>query len=225
MRDHVVRQGECMSSIAYLYGFSWKVLWDAAENRELKKSRQDPNVLFPGDVVKIPDKQTKYYAGVGRAGIIPEKQTKYYACATDARHLFKLNGFKAVLRIRVMKDDQPRANENYLLEIDGTLMGGQTDAAGWLEKKIPPNAVRGKLTLSNGLENYDLQLGKLDPVHEVSSIEGRLMNLGYYGGPISGFMNPDLQAALRAFQAGKGLQQLGEADDATKAALQQEHTS
>jgi peptidoglycan hydrolase-like protein with peptidoglycan-binding domain len=51
------------------------------------------------------------------------------------------------------------------------------------------------------------------------------MNLGYYGGPISGFMNPDLQAALRAFQAGKGLQQLGEADDATKAALQQEHTS
>jgi hypothetical protein len=208
MRDHVVRQGECMSSIAYLYGFSWKVLWDAAENRELKKSRQDPNVLFPGDVVKIPD-----------------KQTKYYACATDARHLFKLNGFKAVLRIRVMKDDQPRANENYLLEIDGTLMGGQTDAAGWLEKKIPPNAVRGKLTLSNGLENYDLQLGKLDPVHEVSGIEGRLMNLGYYGGPISGSMNPDLQAALRAFQAGKGLQQSGEADDATKAALQQEHTS
>jgi len=208
MPDHVVQQGECMSSIALLYGFTWKSLWNSGENRDLKQARKDPNVLFPGDVVKIPDKQIKE---------LPR--------ATEARHKFVRYAFQAKFRVRLMRDDQPRADEDYLLEIDGTVSSGTTDSAGWIEKSIPPNAKKGKLTLSNGLEVYELQLGTLDPADQIQGVAKRLMNLGYFAGPVVSAMNDDLRAAIRAYQADKKMDQSGEADAATISALKRDHAS
>ena len=57
---HTVVQGEHLSGIANKYGFtSYKTIWDHAQNAELKKKRQNPNVIFPGDELFIPDKGQK----------------------------------------------------------------------------------------------------------------------------------------------------------------------
>jgi hypothetical protein len=56
-QKHVVEAGECLTSIARLYGFvNWRVIYDAADNAALRKLRPNPELLAPGDEVAIPDK-------------------------------------------------------------------------------------------------------------------------------------------------------------------------
>src|SRR5882724_13489186 len=100
--NYKVEQGDCISSIAFEYGFYPDTIWNYPANSELKKKREDPNVLFPGDVVTIPDRR-------------PIEFSK----PTTARHKFRLKNIPAKLRLRLLTlEGQPRANEKYVLEID-----------------------------------------------------------------------------------------------------------
>jgi hypothetical protein len=56
---HIVRQREHISALAFLFGFlDYRAIWNHPENAALKDERQNPNVLYPGDRVFIPDKNT-----------------------------------------------------------------------------------------------------------------------------------------------------------------------
>jgi LysM domain len=58
--SHTVEQGEHLSTIADRYGFvDYHIIWDYPANANLKKRRQNPNVLYPGDQLVIPDKQER----------------------------------------------------------------------------------------------------------------------------------------------------------------------
>src|SRR5260370_36720170 len=62
--QHTVTQGEHLSRIAKRYGFSdHRTIWDHARNAALKQEHQNPNVLFPGDQLFIPDREQKIEAG------------------------------------------------------------------------------------------------------------------------------------------------------------------
>ena len=56
MPSYTVKQGDCFMSIAAANGFLWDILWNHGDNATLKQLRKDPNVLFPGDTIVIPDK-------------------------------------------------------------------------------------------------------------------------------------------------------------------------
>jgi len=85
MPNHTVAQGECLSSIAAQAGFTVDTLWNLPQNAQLKQLRKDPNVLYPNDVVFIPDKRLKE---------IPS--------ATEKRHPFVKKGSAAKLKIRLL---------------------------------------------------------------------------------------------------------------------------
>jgi hypothetical protein len=199
---YLVQEGDCISSIAEDHGFFWKTLWDL--NPALKQKRKNPNALKPGDEVKI-----------------PAKRIHQHSASADQKHTFVKKGTPAKIRLVVEKDDFPVKNKPYNLTIDGKVYQGQTDGNGLLEVKIKPNARQGTLEIE-GL-TFDLIMGGLDPDDEVSGLQDRLKNLGFYHGEINGQMDDETQDALKEFQSFKGLEATGENNDQTKSALAKHH--
>jgi len=209
--DYVVEQGDCIESIACRHGFFWKTIWDHPENSELKQKRQDPNILLEGDRVFIPE--------------LTERTEK---CGTQQRHRFKRKGVPSKLRL-VLKDaeQKPRPHVPYMLEIDGRLFQGETDADGCLQHSISPNAKRGRLIIGERDdpfgEEYELALGRLDPISELSGVQARLKSQRFYDGEIDGIMGPETVQAILDFQACHGLEQTGELSDETREKLKSIH--
>jgi len=124
------------------------------------------------------------------------------------------------------KKDKPRANVPYVLDIDGILTNGNTDADGVMECVIPPNAKSGKLIVEPGTVKemtIPLKLGHLDPLEELSGVKQRLANLGFDCGETSEKPTPELKAALVAFQEKHALSVTGDADKETKDKLGELH--
>ena len=189
---HTVEQGEYLASIAKDYGFSdWHTIYDHPQNADLKKKRPNPNVLFPGDQLFIPD-----------------KQLKGESCLTEKKTRFKLNVPKAWLRL-VLKDQDGKAlsNEPYTFTLAWLTFKGSTDGSGSLEQKIPIGIDIGRLTLDKIDLTWDIKIGHLDPVHDqgedetiVAGLQARLNNLGYNCGDIDGVLGPNTTLALKSFQ-------------------------
>jgi hypothetical protein len=249
MPDYTVRQGDCISSIAEKHGLNWENIWNHSNNAQLKEERGDPNVLYPGDVVFVPEKLEKQDSG-----------------ATEQRHRFRKMGTPAKLRLRIMKEpepeepetqqsaangsdnqdsensytedpqvedsqpreDEPNSNVSYTLEVDGNLICGSTDDDGFIECSIPPNAQSGRLIIEPNTPrelSVPLMLGHLNPLSEVSGIKERLANLGFDCGDTDDSITPDFQAAISAFQEKHGLDETGEADQTTLDKLREVHGS
>ena len=207
MPNYTVKQGDCISSVAQKHGLFWDKVWNHPKNANLKERRKDPNVLSPGDVVFVPDKDEKEESG-----------------ATEQRHRFKKKGVPAKLRLQIMEDDQPRANVDYTLVIDGQFFSGTTDGSGKIEQSIPPNAKKGVLILENDTP-VPLQLGHIDPIDTISGVQARLLNLNFDCGEVNGREGPQLEEALRSFQEKNSLPVTGQADEATRNKLLEIHGS
>jgi hypothetical protein len=201
MQNHVVEQGDCLSSIGAKYGFFPNTLWNHGDNAELKELRKDPNALLEGDVV-----------------VIPDKTAKEESCATEQKHKFKKKGTPAKIKIRLTVDDKPRKNEAYKLCIDGKWTEGKTDGDGYLEADIPPDATQGELRVGSGKEVdiFNLGFGTLDPTDTDSGAEDRLLGLGYD-------MSDGLEEALKAFQSKESLTVNGQLDETTENKLKERY--
>jgi N-acetylmuramoyl-L-alanine amidase len=211
--NHTVSQGECLSSIAREYGFSsYRTIYDHPNNAEFKRKRPNPNVIYPGDTLYIPDKDLK-------------EESK----ATEKKHHFKLK--KEIVKLRVvLKDDQdqPYANMSYQLKVDDHVFKGTTGGDGKIEQEIPADARAGELAVfRSGTQDviafFPLELGELDPVEESTGIQARLNNLGFDCGAVDGIIGPLTQDALRLFQEKYGLTVTGTADATTREKLRELH--
>jgi hypothetical protein len=72
--EHVgqISQGECTFSIVDRYGHKWETIWNAPENKELRRERPQPGVLLAGDRISIPDLRPKTLAlATGKRRKIP----------------------------------------------------------------------------------------------------------------------------------------------------------
>jgi hypothetical protein len=202
-KKYIVKQGDCISSIAFKYGFFPDTIWNDSKNSKLKQDRKDPNVLLPGDEVYIRD-----------------KEEKEESCASEKKHRFKRKGVPEKLVIQFKRDGEARVNEDYVLDIDGELSEGQTNGDGKIEIPIPPDAKKGNITFRYTGDKYNLNLGDLDPITEISGVQSRLKNLDFYSGPVDGKMSPELEQALRVFQNKHDLEPTGKIDDTTKTKIE-----
>ena len=215
--EHVVKQGEYLSSIAKQYGFvDWHIIYDHPANAELKKKRSSPNVLLPGDVF-----------------FIPEKQKKDESCPTDNSHTFEVRTAKLLLQL-TLKDaeERPFKNQPYTLVVDCDSYKGTTDEDGRLRQQIAIGATTATVMLEKVGILLPLRIGHLDPVHDedaddaiVSGVQARLNNLGFHCGEVDGIAGPRTRAALASFQSiamGRDNPD-GEPDKETREVMKQHH--
>jgi N-acetylmuramoyl-L-alanine amidase len=207
---HIVEQGEHLTQIATRYGFSdFHVVWDDPQNANLRERRPNPNVLFPGDEVYIPDPTEK------RSSI-----------ETGQRHRFQLAGCKLKLRI-VLQDygGKPIAAAACTLEIDDARYKLTTDSRGTIDKEISPTARHGNLSVPDLGIDLPIQVGDLDPVEEPSGFKARLANLGYYLAPPDDSDDSELRSAIEEFQCDNALRADGICGPKTQSKLKEVHGS
>jgi len=211
-KRHVVRQGECLSRIARQHGFNnWRTVYEHPDNGELRKKRPNPNILFPGDIVMIPD-----------------MDVKTENAATGQTHTFVVKTPRKQLRI-VFKNPRGEVidGEPYLIRFDGgRTVEGQTDGVGLLAELVRPGETVATVAIAQRV--LRLHLSHLNPLGDVenddlSGIQGRLNNLAYPSGRNDGIYGRRTRAALALLQADEDLEVNGLPDEPTLATLEDLH--
>jgi N-acetylmuramoyl-L-alanine amidase len=197
MRIHIVKQGECLSSIAKKYGFaSWRTIYDHPDNAELKRCRPNPDILYPGDEIRI-----------------PEKDPGTESVATGQSHTFKLTRQTTKLTVKIAEHrGAPIAGRPYSLKIGGGIIQGTLPDSGIIEHEIPNDLLEAELRIyfgggaeRDGCYHWIVKIAHLDPIDTVSGLQARLNNLGFYAGPVDGHEGPMTRTAIRQFQRAHGL--------------------
>src|SRR5262245_58340531 len=98
-----IRDGDCLINISKQEGFFWETVWNHPQNSDLRQKRKHLNILKKGDRVYIPDREIREETG-----------------ETEKRHRFCLKGHPARFTLTLLELGIPRANEKYILKVDGT---------------------------------------------------------------------------------------------------------
>jgi len=215
--SYTIKQGDYLAKIAKEHGFAdWKPIWNHASNKALKDKRKDPNILFPGDQLFIPDKEEKQ-ASVG----------------TDDKHKFSVKRSKLKLGLALdEKFKKPISGVQYQLLVNGQVISKTTDGKGKLEAEIPPDTTEVQLIVKNADTPISdiaipIKVGHLDPVEERSGQEQRLNNLGYFPGPYPDNAEDEndkvFRSAVEEFQCDNHLTVDGVCGPQTQAKLVQIH--
>lgn len=202
------REGDCFINICKQEGFFWETIWELPENQTLREKRQNLNILKKGDRIYICDRQLKEYSG-----------------QTEQLHKFRVRTLKVNFTLTLLNLGEPRANENYILKVNGKSQSGCTDEEGKLSEMIPPDARYGLLLLGENREEITINFGYVDPIDEISGVQRRLQNLGFYEGAISDELNLETAAAVAEFQRSVELPGEGELNDETRQKLVEVHGS
>lgn len=210
MAHHTVRQGESVISLSKRYGVPADKIWDDPDNSSLRENGRKINLLYPGDVVSI-----------------PEKEVKEIDVQTGQRHRFRCSGRTAQLQVQFRDNGEPLANEPYVLDVDGELSNGNLDGEGILDVQVPTEAREAIVSIGEqaNQKRYRLNLSHLDPVNEITGVQQRLNNLGFFCGREDSDVGELTRVAIRKFQEANDLDVTGEVDDQTRDKIQQEHGS
>ena len=204
--EHIVEQGEGLSSIAFAYGFFPDTIWNHERNAALRDRRANPNALLPGDVVFVPD-----------------RVARTEACTTGSAYRFRRRAIPEIFRLQVLADGEACAGVPYEIEIDGVTRTGSTGSDGVVSEAISPDARRGVLRI--GGRSIGLVFGYLEPLNVPAGAQQRLTNLGFNCGSPDGALDAETVAAIRQFQERFGLIITGQLDAATLKVLEQAHDS
>jgi N-acetylmuramoyl-L-alanine amidase len=211
---HKVAQGERLATIAGQYDFAcWQTVWNFKGNQALKDLRGDPNVLSPGDEVVIPTK-------LQRDAEVPGGTATYV-----------VNRGAEVLRVCFPVGwDWDGDPVSYTAKPDtgGPDLTGPLDSEGWMEIALPPNTSQVDVALwidvpDSPIVSYALRVGEIDPIDEVTGVQARLANLGYYDGAVDGDAKEVTAAAIAQFRREHGLPMGDQIDDDLRDALDSMH--
>ena len=204
-RVHVVRSGECLSTIAAHYGFrDFHTIYDHADNKALKKKRPNPNLIHPGDKVAIPD--------------VDERTEEI---ATGKSHRFKIVVPKKKIALRLLDEaGKPIKNAPWLLTVGSDAWTGDTDGDGKVETAVPVRANYAELECGGRV--YRLHIGALNPLRDAEGPSGAAARLGNHGIE-PGDEGDQFHHAVAVIELLHDVEVSGGVDDATVSKLEEKH--
>ncbi len=209
---HTVAQGETLARIAKQHKFaSWETIYNHADNKSFREKRPDPNIIFPGDQIKIPDKEDRMASG-----------------ATNSTHVFRVKKPEVEkFRVKIQSDSgKPWVGKRVVLNVGGQSIDAPIGPDGLIEIDLPNgNENGGELKVfmdpnsDEPTHEYEVQLGHLDPVEELSGVQARCNLLGFDCGVADGIMGSKTRAGIKEFQADNSLDVDGVPGPMTKGKL------
>jgi hypothetical protein len=219
---HVVEKGDCLTSIAWRYGFkSFDPIYSDSANADLRRLRPHPNLIAAGDQV-----------------VIPDAARKTVTLATGRRHKIVVKTLHRQLKLKLeLPDNQKIDGEPYELRLGeadppAQVIAGAVKSGNMIEADLPCSVTKAMLVLTRVGISLPLAVGHLEP-HRAEAkgrplaegVQGRLRNLGYWSGEPDGTVDESLTDALKAFQYERmrRADPTGYPDDETCDALVQAH--
>lgn len=210
-RVHVVRAGDCIESIAASIGCDWRALWEHPKNGPLRAKRANPNVLAPGDLVRVPKE------------LVPNG----CAISKGATHVFEGVAPTTTLDVRFVEHGEdgvrPLSGVPYAVRALDIERRGTTTSEGRVVETIPLEVRRAYVTLhpdTDHAREVRVEIGVLDPIEDPTGVTQRLQNLGWLGADVSQAV---VDRALAEFRREHGLPEEGGLDEAMRAALRDAH--
>jgi LysM repeat protein len=136
MPYYTVKEGDHLSGIAERFGFpDYRKIWNDPENAALKQLDRNPNVLFPGDVIFIPELEAGERSG-----------------ETDKRHSYVVRKQPLQLRIQLEKMyDSPIADTPCDLKIGLDVFPLTSSSQGLVENTVSKYATEAGLTIHDSV--------------------------------------------------------------------------
>ncbi len=186
MEPYVIRQGDHLLGLAYQFGFDADAVWNDPKNAQLRQRRPNQNILYPSDVLYIPDQN------------VPPAMKSLTLGSTNT---FVANAPAVTFTIQFV--GQPFASQSYTLQELPELTGLTTGADGTASFTVPVTQPSVTLVFTDSGTTYRIMIGHLDPITTLSGVFQRLRSLGFIDADAN-FDPTDLdfmRAALRAFKA------------------------
>jgi hypothetical protein len=170
LQPYVIKQGDHLALLAYKFGFDADTVWNDSKNAQLRQRAQlssDPNILYPTDVLYIPDQN------------VPPVMKSLTPGTTNS---FVSNVPTVTITHQFVGDDASTyASKAYTIQELNELTDLATDSNGIVKFQAPVTLQTATLTFTDSGECWVLSIGVLDPVNTLSGIFQRLQNLGYIG--------------------------------------------
>ena len=190
---HPVAAGDCVWSLAMLYGVPEEIIWKHPPNQALASKYKNRYTLLPGRTVQIPKRRIR-------------TETR----ALNACHDFVVSKPAREMRVRLVDWGKPAAaNISGKVKIAGQVdLDVLTDAQGVIRFPVPYGASEATIDIpSFGLGVYTVLLGYLAPIESGEGVRQRLENLGYYleTGGSDAAKRAALVSAVKNFQQTQGI--------------------
>ncbi len=216
-KSHTVAQGETLTRIARQYKYSsWKKIYEHPDNEEFRALRSDPDIIYPGDQIIIPD-------------IEPKKMS----ARSGKSHTFCVKREIEIFKVKISNGaGSAWEGKRVAIEIGGQTIVTMLPKDGLLEIPLPQGN-ESDATLKIFLDDnsdipshqFDILLAHLDPVEELSGVQARCNLLGHDCGVTDGIMGQKTREGVKSFQAEYDLDIDGEPGPITKAKLKEVYGS
>jgi N-acetylmuramoyl-L-alanine amidase len=193
LQPYVIKQGDYLALLAHKFGFDDDAVWNDPKNTELRQLRPNPNILWPTDILYIPDQVNK------------KPETFELQVGTTNTFTAPLPPTTKVSVKFAAADPAKFASQAYTIQEIPSSAGLTTDGDGVASFEAPVDLRTLTLVFAQSGQSFRFSLGTMDPIDTITGIFARLQNLGYVKRSRGANIDLDVvRAGLWSFQQSLG---------------------